>query len=574
MADIRTEDELIADADSVLRPMLSRWKYKFSPVVRALRAGDDVQTIYNRIHVSKKVIEWLQAHQDQIRIRPERHYGRPKKTFSAEALTDPPLDSPSSQDPPPTASPEQEPESSIPSPPEDPPMAATSENATRESPPSDDSPRMDRPIGPDIPKKPIASATDGPYTTMDVYDNLFTILLEFGVKDSLARGIIRRFKHFPQDDFLQLRRLLRLAPIGEGQREAIVETYQAELSDDEEEPGTAKVAAKTLDERMERLKKVIAGGKPEPSPEESEIERLEREAKQVEIENMRADLETKRLAIQERNKALGVASAPAQEDDSIMVVLDYGGFPVQQRIRKSDMPFYSRWLPKEKDADAPPKWAQALMDRLATLEKGAQPPQQPSMDAQWRDELRRIEEKNQTTVEMLREQLTKERESRLADQAAEARQMAESAARRAEEATQRVTQMASPQYQAYVRRQEDDWARQLGYIPKAEVNELTEEAIHRKSLMESEATKNQAVATGIGILADKAKGTGEMKKGLVEAGAPKVLLQTAQRLLSTPEERSEVLLPPTPEQLGEFRRRVEAAEQSMNIGESGTAETP
>jgi hypothetical protein len=442
-------------------------------------------------------------------------------------------------------------------------MAVKSPEQSESMPKTEETPIIDRPIGPEIPKKPMASPTEGPYTTMDVYDNLFTILMEFGVKDALARGIIRRFKHFAQDDFAQLRRLLRLAPIGEGQREAIVETYQAELSDEEDEPGTAKVPARTLDERLERLKKIIAGGKPDPSPEESEIERLEREAKQMEIENLKADLEAKRLAILERNKALGVAGPAPQEDDSITVVLNYGGFPVQQRIRKNDLPFYSQWLPKKED-DAPPKWAQTMMERLAALEKEKPAPAQPSWDAQMREELRRIEEKNQAVVESLREQLTKEREARLASQAAEARQMAEAAARRAEEATKQVNQMASPQYQAYMRRQEDEWARQLGYIPKAEVSELTEEAIHRKSLLESETTKNQAVATGIGILADKAKGTGELKKGLVEAGAPKVLLQTAQRLLSTPEERAEIPLPPTPEQMKVFQQRVEAAEQAMN----------
>ncbi len=565
MAELRNEDELIAEADAVLRPMLVKYRYKFRAVLDALKGGDDVQTIYNRIHVAKKAIRWVQEHQDELRVPPKKPSGgQPSKRFSGEALSDPPLDSPIVDPWPPIREEKAEPEPH--SPPQDNPMAARAtdpQGDQTQTTQNEERPQVDRPISSDIPKKPMASPTEGPYTTMDVYDNLFTILMEFGVKDALARGIIRRFKHFAQDDFAQLRRLLRLAPIGEGQREAIVETYQAELSDDEEEPGTAKVAARTLDERLDRLKKIIAGGKPEPSPEESEIERLEKEAKQVEIENLKADLEAKRLTIQERNKTLGVSGTQPQDDDSIMVVLDYGGFPVQQRIRKSDLAFYSRWLPKEKDVDAPPKWAQALMDRMATLEKDRQAPPQPSFDSQMREELRRIEEKNQATVEMLREQLMKEREARLVSQTTEARQMAESAARRAEEATQRVTQMASPQYQAYVRRQEDDWARQLGYIPKAEISELTEEAIHRKSLMESEATKNQAVATGIGILADKAKGTGEMKKGLVEAGAPKVLLQTAQRLLSTPEERAEIPLPPTPEQMREFQNRVQAAEQAM-----------
>ncbi len=65
----------------------------------------------------------------------------------------------------------------------------------------------------------------------------------------------------------------------------------------------------------------------------------------------------------------------------------------------------------------------------------------------------------------------------------------------------------------------------------------------------------------LGVIAAKAAETGELRKGLIEAGAPKALLQAAQKVLSTPEERAEMLLPPTPEQMREFARRVEAGER-------------
>ncbi len=72
----------------------------------------------------------------------------------------------------------------------------------------------------------------------------------------------------------------------------------------------------------------------------------------------------------------------------------------------------------------------------------------------------------------------------------------------------------------------------------------------------------------LGVIAAKAAETGELRKGLIEAGAPKALLQAAQKVLSTPEERAEMLLPPTPEQMREFARRVEAGERI--VGEEAT----
>ena len=75
-------------------------------------------------------------------------------------------------------------------------------------------------------------------------------------------------------------------------------------------------------------------------------------------------------------------------------------------------------------------------------------------------------------------------------------------------------------------------------------------------------TKDDLVVRGIdkslSVLAQKAAETGELRKGLLDAGAPKVLLRTAEKLLASDAERSEVLLPPTVAQLDELRRRAEA----------------
>ena len=77
-------------------------------------------------------------------------------------------------------------------------------------------------------------------------------------------------------------------------------------------------------------------------------------------------------------------------------------------------------------------------------------------------------------------------------------------------------------------------------------------------------TKDDLILRGVdkslSVLAQKAAETGELRKGLLDAGGPKLLLRTAEKLLSTPSEQAEVLLPPTPQQLEVLRERMEASE--------------
>lgn len=96
---------------------------------------------------------------------------------------------------------------------------------------------------------------------------------------------------------------------------------------------------------------------------------------------------------------------------------------------------------------------------------------------------------------------------------------------------------------------------------RAEIDQLRGQATSRRSI---DDVKTDTLAASVNLLAEEVRGRSHLLKQVGEhPDAAKMVLKTAQKLLTTPEERTELLLPPTPEQLGEFQRRVEAAEQAM-----------
>ncbi len=397
-------------------------------------------------------------------------------------------------------------------------------------------------------------AEKGAYRSLDASDNLFAIMIENGAKEDDARGVWRYIRHFDPDDLTAIKRGLRTLPLSQERKDRILDTYKLELGEpDETGRVSAQVESATSDERLARLRKMIHGEKGETTAEESELDRLEKKAKQLEIENLEADLESKRLEAAERRKAMGVeptSSNPA--DDTVVIPLNFGGFPVPTRIKKSEMGYYAQWMPKPQDADKPPNWAQSLIDRIGALEAKTAPSQPVGPSA------------SDQRVDQLQAQLNAEREARMRGETDEAKARAEAAMRAASEARSQISQMASPQYQAWVKQQNDAAFRTLGYRPEGEMSALSDEAIQRQSLLESEKTKNQAVAQGIQVGMRKLGETGKLKEGVMEAGLPKVAVRLVEQSLSTPEERATAPLPPTPEQLA-------AMEASQGAAGGGTA---
>ena len=96
-------------------------------------------------------------------------------------------------------------------------------------------------------------------------------------------------------------------------------------------------------------------------------------------------------------------------------------------------------------------------------------------------------------------------------------------------------------------------SRAVGPLQK-EIETLKQAGASRKT---TEDVKLDTIATGIGILAEEARGRAHVGKELLaHPETSKIAIKTFQKLMSTPEERGEMLLPPSPEQLAEFQRRM------------------
>lgn len=491
----------------------------------------------------------------------KRPVGRPRKTPSDTGAVSPPPPPPSTPSIPPVAPPEPRVVPGLPPEPMQYPGVPSNEGygpTVGFSPATGPTPPVP-PIqgasfgGGEVPSPPVPPPGSQPSPLMsafevpDMYLTLYSIMVENGLRPTYANGVIRQFRHFPPDDYKALDKILMMGGTNVQARNSIVNAWKLETREmggangSSESPESAS-SPEEVARRIERITENLTGQSGTPLDE----------AKQLELESLRLKVEEARLALEKRKKELGLVPSTG-EDDYIDVLLNMGGYPVKQRVKREDLPLYQPLIvrPPPDSGVGNPEIAE-LRKRLEEAEKRAAEERERRLEDTLNSLRAKIEQLQsgpsvptelQQKLERLEREVQEKERQRLEDQIANLN-------RRIEEMNRAMSGVGTPEWVLEQKRRLEEQAAKLGMVPASEKGKLDEEQIQLEALRESTKTKNEAQAEAYRIAAEKVRQTGKLKDALIDSGLPKVGIEYAKKVLnaSTPPVPGGAILP-SPEQL-------------------------
>jgi hypothetical protein len=364
---------------------------------------------------------------------------------------------------------------------------------------------------------PTESPLSGAYDIPDLYNMLYAIAIENGLKPTFAVGIIRQFRHFKANDYGALANILRVGGVVPQSRDSIVNAWKLENEHDSAgETSAGSPSVGTDAERIARLKRELglapADGGYGPR---SELDLLEKRKHEL-------DLQMMELALQEKRKAMGLptTSSSAPDDETMEVVLTINGMPVPKRIRTSQFGQYAQWI-------NPPASNQPRED-----------PQVSQLAAQLAEMRRRDDERRENEIKDLRaqmntprgpspeaerireleQQMAKDREDRYERNMAELK-------RQNDQTNAALARMSGPDYLVQQQRAEQERASALGYIPKSELSRLDESQIELEAKRKAIQRKDEAQAGLYEIGKEKLASTGALRAKVANSSMTDKLIE-------------------------------------------------
>lgn len=413
----------------------------------------------------------------------------------------------------------------------------------------------------------------GTYAVPTALETLYHIMVEFGLRDIYARGIIRRFSHYRADDYETLKQILNETGTGEHARTSILAAWK------EENGSTAVLSRKALsaaerNEKIRRLKKEL-GVDTEPLTAEESAERIARRKAEVELKLLEKTLEEKERGLNPPEEA--PPAPPAEQVEMTDIVISANGIPQRLRIPQKDLPLYAPFMikPDENGQTLTPEM-QAMKEELAELRRMRQEDEEKrKIDAivgPLEEQIRRLEARIQQETEYAAapETVLQRRLDALEKQNRELldtlRQNEISAVRdelmetRKEMARYRgeFDKLSSPEFVASERHRFDSQARQMGYIPTAEVPGPGIEDIKNADRLQTIYMKDRAINAGLDAVADKARHTGRLKDEILKSGVVRAGLDALKDAITKTEDRAAEIRAPTVEELTRMQQELDA----------------
>ncbi|MBF6555549.1 MAG: hypothetical protein IVW52_05155 [Acidimicrobiales bacterium] len=411
----------------------------------------------------------------------------------------------------------------------------------------------------------------------DMYARLAEVCKLLGLQPEKAKGVAVAFAYQAKPtDLKKLHEIIIGVGAPPGQARTIVDTYRSmntSLFDGGAAPPDAGTAS--LEELERRF-----GIRPAASGAESEVDRLDREERQLRIQEVK-------LAIEEKRKSLGLApgaAAGSGDEGTIEVMINVNGVPVPKRIKESDLPRWQPFMarPPGQAADAEvPAWAKALQDQNKLLQDRLE-----RQDRE-RDEERRRREEEERLDRRLSPLLEEVKALRAgnpqdSDVVRELKALREDRERRRDEDLRGwqgrmedlvKTGMSVDAAERKVR-EEDDRAVRRGFVPRGQVGRLEEEQVQLEAERKANEIQNNAKAKAYDVVAARV-GEQPLMTMAREARLPQIAGEVLkQRVGGAPENQGE-LVEQSPEHLQRAAAELEgiAGAGQATAGRARTEQT-
>ena len=400
------------------------------------------------------------------------------------------------------------------------------------------------------------------------------ILIYAGIPLTKAEGVVLAYTYTDMNSLSELKQILTNAGCRPNETTFILDLWGRELKRAEKDEGTGGLGDSAADPLTLLSKKylggeTVTGNGGATGTNQALLDRdraldwrrieLGIKEKEFEIARIEADLVARRPP--------GQPLTP-DADDMVTVTLNVNGMPVTKRVKFTELGTYTEWMPKHRtDEDEPPAWARGIIEQNKTLQarldKEDEERRQRERDDKWEARFARLEGSGgggNAELKTLREEWAKEkadrekeREDRLADtirqQSADLKHLED-----------RLEMQNDPEYAQRVLDRKRQQARGLGMVSREEVGTLTDEQIQLKAKADAEKVKTEAQTELVHVITDKAKNTGavqDLVHGVVDAGAPAMIVNFGKKLL-TPDDERGAGHATTPEEIGKAAEALEA----------------
>jgi hypothetical protein len=549
----------------VTEPMLAHARERKDYIVEKLKAGYPIGRVAVNLKVPVGAVELVGREEGVLPPASSPPAPRPAPVAPPAASTGP---SPSNatptpvQEPPRVAAPSPAP-AAAPTPPPAAPTITVPGAAPPAPPPQEIQPIPSAVTQPPVytqpPILPPASAYEAPGAGL--IDACRRCLLFAGVRPTQAEGILQAYQTTSMDDVKELVRIMKTAGCKPTEINFAAELWSREIS-------TGQSGASALDEPAspaDALKAKYLQQSPQGGADPAYQALLDKdkmlERRSIELAIRQRELEVQRLEQEMAAKSPNPTGGAMGEDDVVTIPLDFGGFPVMKRIKASEIGAWSPWIKKApQDAAIDPRIV-ALEAELKSERAAREAAQKAAEDAWRRDVTEKIAalsaaprgpDSRDAKIEALQAEMQKDRESRLMS-------ANESIQRELRETRETLGRVQSPDFAASVLQAQREAARKVGMIDRTEAAALSEDQIRLDAEKRAVVRKDEAQGDLLKIGTEAIRDRPKIAKELVDAGAPKMIMDRASKLFAVPGEAVAQPDQPTPEELAAAAANLEVA---------------